>query len=154
MLRRGVYARRGKEFPFSPTRFSLLPQRIPYSCPEAQRSVQRRAACGRPLQHRVGQHEIMWVLHDQARSTPASTKSLASPAQSTTTRMAQDDVGPVSGIRHIQVDSWRGSVPHQGVAISEMASPWRSGPAPSTTQAPAACREGTGTHSRTSDGER
>src|SRR5436309_13024645 len=72
----------------------------------------------------------------------------------TTTRMAQDDTEPVSGIRCIRADSWRGNVPHQRVAISERASLRRSGQAPSTSQAPGACQEGTERHSRTSDGER
>src|SRR5262249_22414165 len=71
-----------------------------------------------------------------------------------TTGTAQDDAAPVSGIRYIRADFWRGSVPRQRAAISEMASSRRSGLPPSTSQAPAACREGTGTRSRTSDGER
>src|SRR5262245_36479671 len=71
-----------------------------------------------------------------------------------TTRMAQDDAGPVSDIRNIRADSERGRLPRQRAAISGMASSRRSGQAPSTSQAPAAYRGGTGTHPRTSDGER
>jgi len=40
----------------------------------------------------------------------------------TTTRMAQGGAEPVSGIRYIPADSWRGTVPRQRAAISEMAS--------------------------------
>ena len=76
------------------------------------------------------------------------------PACSTTTRMAQDDAGPFPGIRYIRADSRPGSAPRQRASISEMAPSRRSVRAPSTSQARAACREGTGTHSRTSDAER
>src|SRR5262245_59121921 len=71
-----------------------------------------------------------------------------------TTGTAQDDAAAVSGTRYILTAFWRRSVPRQRPAISEMASSRRSGLRPSTSQAPAACREGTGTRSRTSDGER
>src|SRR5262245_1110539 len=92
---------------------------------------------------------------DRTRSTiVCGVDGLSELPKPATKRTAPDDAGPASGTRHIRPSLWPEGVPRPRAARSETASWRRLGPAPNKRPAPAACRKGTATRSRTSGGER